>query len=100
MHTDQCTLSLHDALPIFLGGSGEKYISTAKKTGADVYITGDMTIHTAQDAENMGLSVIDPGHHVEKVMTEGTRNYLKKKLTTQNVDVIISEVDTEPFKFI
>jgi len=83
-----------------LGGSGEKYISTAKKKGADVYITGDMTFHTAQDAENMGLSVIDPGHHVERVMIEGTRNYLKKKLPTQDVDVIMSEVDTEPFKFV
>src|SRR5699024_5210235 len=83
-----------------LGGSGEKYISTAKKKGADVYITGDMTFHSAQDAEYMGLSVIDPGHHIEKVMKQGTQNYLQKKLNTAAVDIIVSEIDTEPFKFV
>lgn len=83
-----------------LGGSGEKYASIAKKKGADVYITGDMTFHSAQDAEYMGLSVIDPGHHVEKVMKQGTKDYLDKKLSTDTVEVMISEINTEPFNFI
>lgn len=83
-----------------LGGSGEKLIHTAKKMGADVYITGDMTFHAAQDAWQMGLSVIDPGHHVEKVMKEGTKKYLDNRLNNKNIEVILSNSNTEPFQFI
>lgn len=83
-----------------LGGSGEKYFPIAKKKGADVYITGDMTFHAAQDAEYMGLSVIDPGHHIEKVMKQGTRDYLEEKLNLGDVEIMISEISTEPFKFV
>ncbi|PAV29045.1 Nif3-like dinuclear metal center hexameric protein [Virgibacillus profundi] len=83
-----------------LGGSGEKYIHTAKQQGADVYITGDMSFHMAQDAWQMGLSVIDPGHYIEKVMKKATKQYLDKILKKDNVEVILSEVNTEPFLFI
>lgn len=82
-----------------LGGSGEKYFAAAKYKGADVYITGDMTFHAAQDAEQMGLSIIDPGHHVEKVMKKGTQEYLSEKLNS-DVEIITSQENTEPFKFI
>src|SRR5699024_2249606 len=83
-----------------LGGSGEKYYSVAKHKGADVYITGDMTFHTAQEAEQMGLSIIDPGHHVEKVMKQGVKNYLSEKLKEDEIEIITSNIDTEPFQFI
>ncbi|SFA70621.1 dinuclear metal center protein, YbgI/SA1388 family [Lentibacillus halodurans] len=83
-----------------LGGSGEKYISRAKQMGADVYITGDMTFHAAQDAQAMGLSVIDPGHHVEKVMKEYTKTYLESHFTGKEIKVIVSKANTDPFQFI
>ena len=44
---------------------------TAKFAGADVFVTGDIGFHIAQDAEVNGLSIVDPGHHVEKVMIKG-----------------------------
>lgn len=83
-----------------LGGSGEKYINKAKQMGADVYITGDMTFHTAQDAQIMGLSVIDPGHHVEKVMKDYTKLYLEDYFTSDELEISISKTNTEPFRFI
>ncbi|WP_373892831.1 Nif3-like dinuclear metal center hexameric protein [Virgibacillus natechei] len=82
-----------------LGGSGEKYIDIAKEKGADVYITGDMSFHTAQEALQIGLSVIDPGHYIEKVMKNGTKDYLVDKLQNDNVEVIVSQANTEPFQF-
>lgn len=81
-----------------LGGSGEKYIHQAKKKGADVYITGDMTFHTAQDAWQMGLAVIDPGHYMEKVMKQSVKAYLEEKL--HDVNIILSNTNTDPFQFI
>lgn len=81
-----------------LGGSGEKYFKIAKQKGADVYITGDTTFHAAQDAEKMGLAIIDPGHHVEKVMKQGVKSYLQAQLNDKDIDIIASTLSTDPFK--
>ena len=58
------------------GGDGNKYIQTAKRAGADVFITGDLYFHVAQDAEAIGLAVIDPGHHIEQIMKIGVAEYM------------------------
>lgn len=84
-----------------LGGSGEKYIHAAKKSGADVYITGDMTFHMAQDADEMGLSLIDPGHHVEKLIVPRVKEYLEEHCNQKKqIKIFVSESNTEPFLFI
>ncbi|WP_067727392.1 Nif3-like dinuclear metal center hexameric protein [Oceanobacillus damuensis] len=83
-----------------LGGSGEKYIHAAKRSGADVYITGDMSFHIAQEAEQIGLSVIDPGHYIEKVMKKATKEYLQQQLKQEKIEITISKSNTEPFKFL
>lgn len=85
-----------------LGGDGNKYISQAKFKGADVYVTGDMYFHTAHDAMAMGLNIVDPGHHIEKVMKEGVTAVLKERCQEQNYDVQIipSKISTDPFQFL
>ncbi|MFD1030742.1 Nif3-like dinuclear metal center hexameric protein [Metaplanococcus flavidus] len=82
-----------------LGGDGNKYIQQAKRAGADVYVTGDMYFHTAQDAEAIGLNIVDPGHHVEKVMIRGVANHLEMN-TNWQCEFLPSEVNTEPFKLV
>ncbi len=85
-----------------VGGNGNDFIYDAKKAGADVYITGDMSFHIAHDCIGIGLSVIDPGHHVEKVMKKGVSDLLTKEFTEKKwtTDVCISIVNTEPFRFV
>ena len=85
-----------------LGGDGNKYISSAKFKGADVYITGDLYYHVAHDAMMMGLNVIDPGHNVEKIMKKGVANYLTKVSVEKGYDVSVfpSEQQTDPFQFV
>ena len=85
-----------------IGGDGNKYIREAKMRGADVYVTGDLYYHVAHDALMLGLHVVDPGHHVEKVMKEGVANVLKTMCAQQKfaVDIYVSQVNTEPFTFI
>ncbi|MFD2046086.1 Nif3-like dinuclear metal center hexameric protein [Ornithinibacillus salinisoli] len=83
-----------------LGGSGEKYIHAAKRKGADIFITGDMTFHVAQEAWQLGLVVIDAGHYIEKVMKNGTKNYLDKSLTNTGIDIITSHINSDPFQFV
>lgn len=81
-----------------LGGDGNKYITAAKRAGADVYVTGDLYFHVAQDAEALGIAVIDPGHHVEKVMIQGVVDYMTQHSGLQ-CEFLPSEVVTEPFRF-
>lgn len=85
-----------------LGGDGNKYIRDAKRSGADVLVTGDLYYHVAHDAEAIGLNVVDPGHNVEKVMIRGVASYMTKAClkAKYNVKFIESTIVTEPFKFI
>ncbi|GAA0362731.1 Nif3-like dinuclear metal center hexameric protein [Bacillus horti] len=85
-----------------LGGSGSKYLYAALHSGADVYVTGDLDFHTAHDALLKGLALVDPGHHVEKVMITGVQRVLEQfaNKAGQKLEVLASEVDTEPFTFL
>jgi len=47
----------------FCGGSGSEFIVDAIDKKADVYITGDVKYHQAQDALKNNLCVIDAGHY-------------------------------------
>ncbi|MBT2582325.1 Nif3-like dinuclear metal center hexameric protein [Planococcus sp. ISL-109] len=81
-----------------LGGDGNKYIQQAKRAGADAYVTGDLYFHVAQDAEAIGLSVVDPGHHVEKVMVQGVVKHMAQNGQNWQCEFLPSEVNTEPFR--
>lgn len=81
-----------------LGGSGGRYFIDALSKGADVYITGDVDYHIAQDALAHGLSIIDPGHHVEQLVVERVCRVLAQQLN--QVPVYASKVDTNPFRFL
>lgn len=85
-----------------LGGSGSRYVRHALFAGADVFITGDIDFHTAHDALAAGLCIIDPGHHVEKMMKQPLADYLQRQLAEKKykTKVSVSQVDTEPFQFV
>ncbi|MBD7906842.1 Nif3-like dinuclear metal center hexameric protein [Sporosarcina gallistercoris] len=85
-----------------LGGDGNKYIYAAKRAGADVFVTGDLYYHVAQDAEAIDLCVVDPGHNVEKVMIQGVAEHMTAACEERhyNVTFLQSRINTEPFTFI
>lgn len=52
-----------------LGGAGSEFASLAKAKGADLYLTGDLKYHEAQDASRLGLLIADGGHfYTERVI--------------------------------
>ena len=57
------------------GGSACEFITTAKDKGADVYVTGDMKYHDAQQAVEIDLPMVDVSHY------SGERVVLKKLYT-------------------
>jgi putative NIF3 family GTP cyclohydrolase 1 type 2 len=85
-----------------LGGSGGRYVRHALFAGADVLVTGDVDYHAAHDALAAGLSIIDPGHNVEKIMKQGVATWLQERLRAAkwSTEVVPSTVDTEVFQFL
>lgn len=85
-----------------LGGDGNSFVSKAIFRGADVLVTGDIYYHTAHDAMAAGLSLIDPGHNVEKIMKLAVQEILQNKLrdTRYQTEVVISTINTDPFTFL
>lgn len=82
-----------------LGGSGEKYYQQALEQGADVYITGDVTFHQAQDAWEAGIAIIDAGHYIEYTIKGKIKTYLETHFSGE-LEVIESNVNTNPFQFV
>lgn len=85
-----------------LGGSGGRYAKAAQFSGADVLVTGDVDYHVAHDALADGFSLIDPGHHVEKIMKQGVADVLNRMFRENKIDceAIASTLSTEPFRFV
>jgi len=80
-----------------IGGSGSSYIAAVKTKKADLFITGDVGFHDGQDALDLGLNVLDVGHHVESMMKVHVAEILNNKMENIAIDSVIS---TDPFKFI
>ncbi|HEY8391943.1 MAG TPA: Nif3-like dinuclear metal center hexameric protein [Capillibacterium sp.] len=51
-----------------IGGSGGKYLSQAKRKGAEVLITSDLGYHDFLYAEQLGLTLVEVGHHTIEAM--------------------------------
>jgi dinuclear metal center YbgI/SA1388 family protein len=80
------------------GGSGSFLIKTAKKAGADAFISADIKYHEYFDAEGKIL-IADIGHYESEVFTkELIFELLKKKFS--NIALQLSEVNTNPIKYI
>ena len=85
-----------------VGGDGNKFAFHAKRQGSDVYISGDIYYHVAQDFKMEGLNIIDAGHNIEKVMKNGVKKLLDQKLEREKLscEIVASSIDTDPFVFI
>ncbi|MCU9533173.1 Nif3-like dinuclear metal center hexameric protein [Streptococcus sp. CSL10205-OR2] len=81
------------------GGSGQSFYPEAIAKGAQVYITGDIYYHTAQEMLTNGLLAIDPGHHIEVLFVKKLHEKFEawKKENDWEVDFIESQANTNPF---
>lgn len=83
------------------GGAAEGYYTKAIEKGADVYVTGDVKYHTAQDMEMSGLACVDPGHFAESVCKDVLQRKIQQwgEEKQWHIDVIVSDIVTDPFQF-
>ena len=64
-----------------LGGSGAEYIPAALQCGAQVFISGDIKYHAAQEATLAELALIDAGHAAtERPVLPVLARFLKEKI--------------------
>lgn len=81
------------------GGSAAHLISDALNIEADVFLTGDLKFHEAQDAEALGICLVDAGHFATELpVVNAVAIYLQNNFL--NLEIIESKINTEPFKFI
>lgn len=67
------------------------------QSGADVLVTGDLKYHTALDAREAGLCIIDAGHfNTEKVVLP----YLAQLIgdAFPDVEIILYREECDPFQ--
>lgn len=83
-----------------IGGSGASYelIDQALAANCDVYITGEVSLHTAQYANSNNLAIIEVNHGIEKFVFHTLLANLKKEFA--GVEMHITVVNTDPFEFI
>jgi putative NIF3 family GTP cyclohydrolase 1 type 2 len=81
-----------------LGGSGSFAIQAAISKKADAYITADLKYHDFYEG-NQSFLLVDAGHYETEQHTKKLiLNYLTEKLP--NFAILLSEVDTNPIKYL
>lgn len=81
----------------FVNGSGASHWKDAHIACADLFICGDLNYHSAQDALQAKMSIIEIPHSCEFIFT----NMIKKALESfDNIEVIITKTKQEPIDII
>ncbi len=83
------------------GAAGAKYVKVAKDKGCDVYLTGDVRYHEAQDALDIGIHLVDYSHFGSEIIyADPLCKYLNEQAKTFDMDVIfiVSEVEADILK--
>lgn len=79
-------------------GAAADYYNDAKAAGADVLISGDLKYHTAQDAFDAKMPIIDCGHYeTEHIFSHALCDYLA---TIPEIHCIPSRLNINPFQTI
>lgn len=59
-----------------VGGAGANFWQVAQSKGCDALLTGDVTYHTAQDAQRESFLLIDIGHEAEELAMQHVARWL------------------------
>jgi putative NIF3 family GTP cyclohydrolase 1 type 2 len=77
-------------------------ISSAAASGAEAFLSGDITHHAALEARDRGLFVLDAGHYAtERVVVEPLARRLQHLLHRYgfHAEVVASTLITDPVSF-
>lgn len=84
-------------------GSGGSLLNAAISSGADVYVSGDLGYHTARDAQQANIALIDVGHFSsERLIVDTLTTVIQAAAKKQGLDVTVAsaEVEADPFHYL
>lgn len=82
------------------GGAGASLLSRVISAQAQVFVTADIKYHQAQEALAHGLALIDAGHYAtEQLIIPVLRQRLAAEFGGKGPEIIVSAINTDPFKY-
>jgi putative NIF3 family GTP cyclohydrolase 1 type 2 len=79
-----------------LGGGGKDFVKSALSSGADVFVTGEVTYNVMLEAKAAGLCLVTAGHyHTERPVLSALGKMIKEKFP--ETEVAEYPFDTEIF---
>ena len=79
-------------------GAGAEYARQAEAQGCQLFITGDLKYHQAQEAKSLGICVLDAGHYgTEKIFSAVMKVQLEKIIGDESIEIEASDIDIDPF---
>ncbi|MFH1050664.1 MAG: Nif3-like dinuclear metal center hexameric protein [bacterium] len=83
-----------------VAGSGTSFLNDALQSGADAFITADITYHRFHEVEGK-MMLIDPGHYeMEQFVPEAIARFFKSTLNKNDYSTInVSKTVTNPVKY-
>ena len=81
-----------------IGGAGCNDIYEAKAKGCDCLITGEVRLNRAIEARQIGLTLIEANHGIERFVFEDLVEEFKKSF--EEVEFIVSDINTDPLYFV
>ena len=84
-------------------GSGGSLLHAAVAAGAQVFVSGDLGYHTARDAQQAGVGLIDAGHFgTEQLIVTVLADAIAESLGQAGIDAVVAPADMErdPFDYL
>jgi dinuclear metal center YbgI/SA1388 family protein len=84
-------------------GSGSSLLTAAIASGAQAYVSGDLGYHTARDAQQAGIGLIDIGHFgSEHIIVDVLAASLREAIAAAGLSVVVeaSDMETDPFHYL
>jgi dinuclear metal center YbgI/SA1388 family protein len=81
-------------------GSGSSLLSAALGSGAQVYVSGDLGYHTARDAQQNGIGLVDISHFgSERLIVDVLATSIQNASKALGLDVTVeaTSIETDPF---
>ena len=80
------------------GGAGAEFASGMKNTGSDIFVTGDLKYHTAKEAAERGLTILDIGHFGSEKCFVGRMTELLMENMPEGTEVYQHLIDEDCWK--
>src|SRR5699024_6707968 len=84
-----------------IGGSGSSLMEAVASHDVDVFLTGDITYHTAQALEDIPMMTVYVGHYTENIFAKKVAEVIQLLVNEKQwpVTVQATELNINPFRY-